>query len=109
MSGHAPSAPVAMKETEEEGWYEWTWKDVDLEQGIGYTLCVANQEDSEQFVAYANECRNANYQLMECPEIPTKAMDTQSIKSNVRKIWKDGMLFIVHGTHTYTLLGNKIY
>lgn len=109
MSGHAPSAPVAMKETEEEGWYEWTWKDVDLEQGIGYTLRVANQEDSEQFVAYANECRNANYQLMECPEIPTETMDAQSIKSNVRKIWKDGMLFIVHGTHTYTLLGNKIY
>jgi len=109
MRCFTPSAPMAMPAAE-DGWYEYTLRDVDLTKGLSYTLQIADQNESEEFVAYADECRNASYALIACKEQPTNLDAVATSSANgIRKIVKDGHLYIMQGAHVYTELGNSIY
>lgn len=95
----AEQATVAIPE-DVDGWYYWTFKNVDAGLGIDYIFTTPGNNKSADLNAKADECRDANYALMdECMALPmiTKgkwnvsdtAQFTQTVYSNTTTI--DGL------------------
>jgi len=85
-------------------------KDVDTAIGLSYILTAPDAEQSANLQCFGSECRNTLYEVVTCPDSPTKFANpfTDSPTPRFTKLIRGGQLYILCDNKTYNAQGEEV-
>lgn len=89
-----------------DGWYTWTFRDVNIQTGIKYILTVQGKDQSETLQTSSSICYDADYNVTTCQETPTSLSSAQPVQPvKPVKLLKNNHLFLLRDNKLFDITG----